>query len=133
MIEDHAASGEGWRPHREWLMVAGVFVGALIWPAVTWQDHPFAVGKSVVGAERVLAGDVIYRDFWTMYAPGHFYVLAGLFSVWGVHLKVSVIAASVTCAATAGLCYRMARRVGAGWKAGLFVAGVFIAALYTPA
>ena len=37
-------------------------------------------GKLVVGATRILQGEVPYRDFWTMYAPGSSYLTAGLFS-----------------------------------------------------
>ncbi len=35
------------------------------------------------GAERVAAGDVPYKDFWTLYAPGNFYLMAALMSVFG--------------------------------------------------
>ena len=38
---------------------------------------------------RALAGDVPYRDFWTMYAPGSFVTLAGAFSLFGRELIVS--------------------------------------------
>ena len=38
-------------------------------------------GLILVNAERVRAGEVPYRDFWTLYAPGYFYALAGLFSL----------------------------------------------------
>lgn len=40
-------------------------------------------GILAFGAERILQGDMPYRDFWTMYAPGQFYVLAGLFAIFG--------------------------------------------------
>jgi len=35
------------------------------------------------GAERLLAGDMIYRDFWTLYPPGGFLLLAMVFHVFG--------------------------------------------------
>src|SRR3972149_5304732 len=40
-------------------------------------------GIAVYGAQRLLEGDLPYRDFWTIYAPGQFYALAGLFKVFG--------------------------------------------------
>jgi hypothetical protein len=40
-------------------------------------------GLSVYGATRILNGDIPYRDFWTIYAPGQFYALALLFKVFG--------------------------------------------------
>lgn len=38
-------------------------------------------GLVLVNAERIRAGEIPYRDFWTLYAPGYFYALAGLFTV----------------------------------------------------
>ena len=40
-------------------------------------------GIVLTGAMRVLAGDVIHRDFYANYGPGQFYALAGLFQVFG--------------------------------------------------
>lgn len=37
------------------------------------------------GALRVLHGQLPYRDFYTLYGPGQFYVLAGLFRVFGIY------------------------------------------------
>jgi hypothetical protein len=42
-------------------------------------------GLSLYGAVRVLHGDLPYRDFWTMYGPGQFYVLAASFRLFGVY------------------------------------------------
>ncbi len=46
---------------------------------------------SVYGAERVLNGDVPYRDFWTIYPPGQFYTLATLFKIFGPSILVERI------------------------------------------
>ncbi|MFC1497402.1 ArnT family glycosyltransferase [Verrucomicrobiota bacterium] len=43
-------------------------------------------GVSVYGAMRILSGDIPYRDFWTIYAPGQFYVLAALFRIFPASL-----------------------------------------------
>ncbi|MBI5653284.1 MAG: glycosyltransferase family 39 protein [Chloroflexi bacterium] len=64
-------------------------------------------GVPTVGAERVLAGEIPYRDFWTMYAPGHFYLLALLFAIFGKHLLIELIAASLITAIACGLVYRV--------------------------
>jgi hypothetical protein len=40
-------------------------------------------GFAVYGAARILAGDLPYRDFWAIYAPGQFYALAALYQVFG--------------------------------------------------
>ncbi|MCK4547205.1 MAG: glycosyltransferase family 39 protein [Candidatus Eisenbacteria sp.] len=49
----------------------------------------YGEGLSLYGAMRVLDGEVPYRDFWSMYAPGELYLLALLFTLLGP----SVIAA----------------------------------------
>lgn len=46
-------------------------------------------GIVVYGASRVLKGDIPYRDFWTMYAPGQFYVIALLFKIFGESLFIT--------------------------------------------
>jgi len=40
-------------------------------------------GFAVYGAYRVLEGEVPYKDFWTLYAPGQFYTLALIFKIFG--------------------------------------------------
>lgn len=42
-------------------------------------------GLSLYGALRVFHGQLPYRDFWTMYGPGEFYVLAAAFHLFGVY------------------------------------------------
>jgi hypothetical protein len=37
-------------------------------------------GIILVGASRVMRGELPYRDFWSQYSPGQFYTLAALFS-----------------------------------------------------
>jgi hypothetical protein len=46
-------------------------------------------GWAVYNALRVAHGEVPYRDFWVMYAPGQFYVLAGLFKLFGESILVA--------------------------------------------
>jgi uncharacterized membrane protein len=81
-----------------------LFVGPLAFSSVDWF-FDLTGGVQTVGAERVLAGEITYRDFWTMYAHGHFYLLALLFHIFGTHLLVEVIAGSVVSATAACLCY----------------------------
>lgn len=40
-------------------------------------------GIILVGAQRVLAGELPYKDFWTMYSPGQFYLIAYFFKYFG--------------------------------------------------
>jgi hypothetical protein len=67
-------------------------------------------GIILVGAERVLHGELPYKDFWTMYGPGQFYLTAVLFHVFDVSdlvLRVSGIffKSLIVC-----LCYVMSAR-----------------------
>lgn len=87
-------------------------------------------GVSSVGAQRILRGEMPYRDFWTMYAPGHFYLLALVFSLFGTQLMVEVVAASVVSAAGVSACYWTARgltdnRWLAAGSALIFLAGIY--------
>src|SRR6185312_9484979 len=40
-------------------------------------------GIVLQGAERILRGEVPYRDFFSFYTPGSFYLVAGLFKIFG--------------------------------------------------
>lgn len=68
---------------------------------------PSSVG--IVGAARILAGEVPYRDFWTLYAPGHFYLLAVVRALVGPSLLGPAVAAVLLQAGTVAVLYRIAR------------------------
>jgi hypothetical protein len=87
-------------------------------------------GVSTVGSERVLNGEMPYLDFWTMYAPGHFYLLASLLKIFGNHLLVEVIAASVVSAASAVVIFLIGRKLFSNRLLALIPAGVFLAVMY---
>jgi hypothetical protein len=86
-------------------------------------------GESTLGALRVLHGELPYRDFWTLYAPGHFYLLALIFRLFGTTLMVEVVAASVFCALAGSACYWLIYRVTQRRVLGVAAATVFVAAL----
>lgn len=50
--------------------------------------YPYDEGLILVGATRVLSDDIPYRDFYSIYGPGQFYVLAALFKVFGPSVLV---------------------------------------------
>jgi hypothetical protein len=78
----------------------------------------------------VLRGEVPYRDFWTIYAPGHFYLLALLFGVFGTHLLVETVAASLVCAAAVCACYWLVYNLFGRLLDALFCALILLAVLY---
>jgi len=46
-------------------------------------------GVTLFGAKRFLSGEVPYRDFWTIYGPLKFPLLAGAFSLFGASVEVA--------------------------------------------
>lgn len=50
------------------------------------NEHIFDEGLVLTGAQRVIDGEVIYRDFWALYPPGIFYFVAAAFKVLGTHI-----------------------------------------------
>lgn len=82
--------------------------------------------KGVVGALRVLRGEVPYRDFWSMYAPGQFYAIAGLYRLFGAELMVQGLAVCLVRAASTALLFALLRRAGAPRPAALAAALVLL-------
>ena len=79
-----------------------------------------------ISALRVLDGDIPYRDFWTMYAPGSFLVLAGAFGLFGRELLVSNLLGILAASSAAVLFYQLAVRV-AGPDRALIPTAVLVA------
>lgn len=100
------------RDRRLALVVAAVLFAVLV-PGL-FLGLPPSRGKAVAGAVRVLAGEVPYRDFWTMYAPGQFYAVAGLFALFGKELIAQGVVAIALRAAAGGVLTALALRLGAG-------------------
>ena len=48
-------------------------------------------GFAVLNATRIMDGDVPYKDFWTIYPPGQYYVIAAIFKTFGTNLLVARI------------------------------------------
>lgn len=91
-------------------LLVAVVATALLAPGIFWG---LPSSKATVGGLRILDGDVPYRDFWTMYAPGQFYLVAGLFLAFGKKVLVASIAAVVLRGLTAFALYLTLRGVGA--------------------
>ena len=77
-------------------------------------------GLMVYGAVRVMDGHIPYRDFWGMYSPGQFYVLAGLFRLFGPSIMVERWWDVVVRAALACVVFFLARRLSS-WRAAALV------------
>ncbi len=53
-------------------------------------------GLVLVGALRVFLGDVPYRDFWSIYGPGQFHLLAAAFELFGVSVLTARVVSLLT-------------------------------------
>lgn len=84
---------------------------------------------ATVSGWRVARGQLPYRDFWTLYAPGSSLLLGALFRIFGEHAMVSLAGASVLCAAAVGVLVRLARALGAPAGQALAAGGLLMASL----
>ena len=73
-------------------------------------------GIVLQGAQRILTGEVPYRDFFSFLAPGSFYLLALLFHGFGSTMLVARTALAVCGAVCCSIHYLIARRVCARWS-----------------
>ena len=71
---------------------------------------PLDEGQLVAIADRILAGDVLYRDVYTGIFPGIYYATATLFAVFGPDVVVTRWAAALVNAATAALLFAAGER-----------------------
>jgi hypothetical protein len=90
-----------------WSALAAAYFGALL----TQPPGIYDEGLIVSGAERILHGQLPYRDFNTGYPPAQFYTIAGVFSVFGATLLAERIWDTVWRLAIIGLAVVLARAI----------------------
>lgn len=99
-----------------WLWPLVVFVAALVLLLSGMDPNSFNIydeGVVAFGAERLLRGDVPYRDFWAMgYVPGQFWAVAALFELFGESLLVERIWDVVVRAGITLLVFLVVQRLG---------------------
>jgi hypothetical protein len=74
-------------------------------------------GLVLTNADRILAGEVPYRDFWTLYAPGYFYVVAALFKLVAANILVARLLDTAIRFLVTIEVYLIARRMSSTWVA----------------
>jgi len=92
---------------------------AYLLPGCNRDVNFYDEGLTVYGAARVLAGDLPYRDFWTIYPPGQFWLLAVAFRLFATSLIVARIVGAATNAAVTLCVYLLARKI-LPWRYALF-------------
>jgi Dolichyl-phosphate-mannose-protein mannosyltransferase len=123
-----ASSGEDgtWRVHgrcRDVFIASLVFVcsGAYLFLFYNYANLNGDEGIILQGAQRILDGQVLYRDFFSFYTPGSYYLTALLFKLFGSSI-LTARAGLVLCGAIfSTLTYVLARRVSSTWSSLLAV------------
>jgi hypothetical protein len=103
----------------EWIGI-GITVAAAALVYGLFLKHgvaPAVVGYNLVPSDRVLSGEVPYRDFIYNYTPGVPWLNAALFKFLGTTLMNARLGVYAAKLATAALIYWVARRYLAGWLA----------------
>lgn len=68
-------------------------------------------GIVLQGAERILRGEVPYRDFFTFYTPGSFYLVEFVFKIFGDSMAAARFSIAIAGAGCTVLTFLLARRV----------------------
>jgi len=90
----------------------------LRWPLVSWDLNVADEGYLATAAQRILDGEVPYRDFQRNYAPGIFYLLTACLKIFGHSVLVMRYLWLVMLAAVCALAYLVARPFAPRWAAG---------------
>lgn len=101
------------------LVLLAAFLGGLLLQFVTLKApaNLYDEGLVLLNSSRILGGEVPYRDFWTLYAPGYFYVLAGLFKVFGETILIARVFDILVRFLVTVAVYLFARRMVSWWAA----------------
>ncbi len=83
-------------------------------------------GIILQGAQRILRGEVLYRDFFSFFTPGSYYFVALIFKIFGSSIIVARTALVLIGATFSVITYLLARRV-CSRESSLFVAGLVTA------
>src|SRR5437870_7942673 len=68
-------------------------------------------GIVLQGAQRILRGQVVYRDFFSYFTPGSYYWLAFLFKIFGSSFTIARTVLAVIGAGFSVISYMLMRRV----------------------
>jgi 4-amino-4-deoxy-L-arabinose transferase-like glycosyltransferase len=98
---------------KEWLVTLAIFLVSCAYLCLFRNASPFDPDEGVAlqGAERILRGQVVYRDFFSFMTPGSYYWMALLFKVFGNSMLVARTQLVVFGGVFSSLTYLLARRV----------------------
>jgi hypothetical protein len=105
------------------LFLAGLFFAAMLFQLIVMQRKLGVYDESLelYCAAHVLKGQVPYRDFWTMYGPAQFYVLAAFFKLLGISVWVGRLYDALVRAGLACVCFALTIKLASkGYAASAF-------------
>jgi hypothetical protein len=118
------------------LFYVGLFFAAMLFQLIVIRRRLGIYDESLelYCAEHVLKGQVPYRDFWTMYGPAQFYVLAAFFKLLGISVWVGRLYDALVRAGLACTCFALTNRLASrGYAASAFaIVLVWISCIYEP-
>ena len=105
-------------PLERWVAL-GVFTISLFYLCLFRRYTSMDPDEGIIlqGAQRIVQGQVLYRDFFSFFTPGSYYLLALLFKVFGSSMLVARTALAVYGAFFSVFTYLLARRVCSRWVA----------------
>jgi len=109
----------------ERFIALSIFVLSLLYLCVLRRHSGVDRDEGIIlqGAQRILDGQVLYRDFFSFYTPGSYYFFALIFRVFGDSYAVAHTALATFGAVFSPITYLLARRV-CGRQASLLVTGL---------
>jgi hypothetical protein len=128
-VEEASSRGPA-RPELEandrWI-AAAIFALTLVYLFIFRRYTSMEPDEGIVleGAQRILRGEVLYRDFFSYFTPGSYYLLALLFKIFGSSFPVARTALVFFGGVYSTVAYLLARRVCSRASA------IFVAALVT--
>ena len=111
--DEHDARKKGGSDYLEWALGVLIFIVSLLYLFLFRRHSGMDPDEGIVlqGADRVLRGEVPYRDFFSFYTPGSFYLVAALFKLFGNSFLVARTSIAVVGAGCSVITYLLALRV----------------------
>ena len=97
------------------MLLAGL---AFLFTGIRQLPNIYDEGLTLVGADRILLGEVPFKDFWHTHPPGYIWLAAGLFRLTGESIIVLRALDSLLKVLLALSVWRWAARLGLGRAAG---------------
>jgi Dolichyl-phosphate-mannose-protein mannosyltransferase len=116
----------------DWGITVLIFLLSMLYLRLFYSYSILNADEGIIlqGAERILKGQVLYRDFFSFFTPGSYYWTALFFKLFGSSILVGRAVLIVEGGLLSVLTYLLARRVCSRWSA--LVAAYFVTITCVP-